>query len=73
MDNLIGRRFLIDQTEYAVVDVRNMSGETLVYAEPSQPQANTSQQSAEAARVAIRSVDFEPLLAEAEETINRVA
>ena len=48
MDNLIGRRFLIDQTEYAVVDVRNISGDTLVYAEAD----------AEAGRVAVRSVDI---------------
>ena len=50
MDSLIGRRFLIDQTEYAVVDVRNINGDTLVYAETG---ADVSQ------RVAVRSVAIE--------------
>ncbi len=34
MDNLVGRRFSLDDTDYAIVDVRNIQGDTLVYAEP---------------------------------------
>ena len=72
MDNMIGRRFHIDQIEYSVVDVRNMSGETLVYAEPSTNSERAVDGTDEGARVAIRSVDLVPLL-ERSESAHQVA
>ena len=35
MEQLLGRRFSIDEVDYSIVDVRNIQGDTLVYAEPS--------------------------------------
>ena len=32
--NLVGRHFNIDEADYAIVDVRNINGEVMVYAEP---------------------------------------
>ena len=34
VENLIGRSFTIDESQYQVVDVRNIDGEVMVYAEP---------------------------------------
>lgn len=52
MDNLVGRHFIIDDTDYAIVDVRNIKGDTLIYAEP-------AAQSAGPGRAAFRYVDIE--------------
>jgi hypothetical protein len=55
VDNLVGRHFRIDETDYAIVDVRNIKGDTLIYAEP-------AAQSAGPGRAAFRYVDIEPHL-----------
>ena len=34
MDQLVGQRFSIENVDYDIVDVRNIQGDTLVYAEP---------------------------------------
>jgi len=34
MDQLVGQRFHLENTDYTIVDVRNIQGDTLVYAEP---------------------------------------
>ncbi|MGK0222067.1 MAG: hypothetical protein ACI9ON_001305 [Limisphaerales bacterium] len=36
MENLVGKCFTIDESQYLVVDVRNIDGEVMVYAEPPQ-------------------------------------
>ena len=55
VENLVGRHFRIDETDYAIVDVRNIKGDTLIYAEP-------SAQSAGPGRAAFRYVDIESKL-----------
>ena len=35
MNNLVGTNFLIDETDYKIVDVRDVDGVVMVYAEPS--------------------------------------
>ena len=34
MEHLVGQRFSIENTDYAIVDVRNIQGDTMIYAEP---------------------------------------
>ncbi|MCR9258389.1 MAG: hypothetical protein NXH95_01610 [Pseudomonadaceae bacterium] len=55
MQNLIGKQFTIDQRDYAVVDVRNIRGDAMVYAEPLNGPAGP-------ARAAFRYVDIETTL-----------
>ena len=62
MENLVGRRFTIEDKDYAIVDVRNISGDTMVYAEP-------TGRSAGPGRAAFRYVDIEPRLEQNAEKI----
>lgn len=55
MENLIGKNFQLEETQYAIVDVRNIKGDTLIYAEPASGAAGPG-------RAAFRYVDIEPLL-----------
>ncbi len=55
MENLVGRRFSIDDMDYAIVDVRNIHGDTMVYAEPTTKSAGPG-------RAAFRYVDIETRL-----------
>ena len=59
MENLIGKNFQLEETQYAIVDVRNIKGDTLVYAEPASGSAGPG-------RAAFRYVDIESLLDPAE-------
>lgn len=59
MENLIGKSFQLEETQYAIVDVRNIKGDTLVYAEPASGAAGPG-------RAAFRYVDIESLLDPAE-------
>ena len=59
MDNLVGRRFSLDDTDYAIVDVRNIQGDTLVYAEPTKDGAKTGKGPG---RAAFRYADIESQL-----------
>ena len=34
VEYLVGKQFRIDKTDYAIVDVRNIQGDTMIYAEP---------------------------------------
>lgn len=34
MDNLVGKKFVIDQMDYSIVDMRDVDGVVMVYAEP---------------------------------------
>ena len=34
VEHLVGKQFRIDETDYAIVDVRNIQGDTMIYAEP---------------------------------------
>jgi hypothetical protein len=34
MEQLLGQRFSLEDVDYAIVDVRNIQGDTMVYAEP---------------------------------------
>lgn len=34
VEHLVGKHFKVAEVEYVIVDVRNIDGETLVYAEP---------------------------------------
>lgn len=34
MEQLLGQRFSLENVDYAIVDVRNIRGDTMVYAEP---------------------------------------
>ncbi len=34
MQQLLGQRFSLENIDYAIVDVRNIQGDTMVYAEP---------------------------------------
>lgn len=52
VENLVGKQFSIDQTEYAIVDVRNIQGDTMIYAEPVTAAAGPG-------RAAFRYVDIE--------------
>jgi hypothetical protein len=64
MEHLVGKRFSIDDMDYAIVDVRNIRGDTMVYAEP------TRQKPAGPGRAAFRYVDIEQRL---ESTNARIA
>lgn len=55
MENLVGRRFSLDETDYAIVDVRNIRGDTMVYAEP-------TKQAQGPGRAAFRYADIESQL-----------
>ena len=55
MQNLVGRQFTINECDYAVVDVRNIRGDAMVYAEPLNTKAGPG-------RAAFRYVDIEPTL-----------
>ncbi|XOV81935.1 MAG: hypothetical protein ACFHXK_13820 [bacterium] len=55
MQNLVGKQFRINECDYAVVDVRNIRGDAMVYAEPMNPQAGPG-------RAAFRYVDIETTL-----------
>lgn len=55
MESLLGRRFSLQDVEYAIVDVRNMQGETMVYAEPASASHGPG-------RAAFRYADVEPQL-----------
>ena len=59
MHDLIGRNFSLNDCLYAIVDVRNIGAETMVYAEPS-PSAPESLTSS--ARAAFHFTDIEALL-----------
>jgi hypothetical protein len=52
MQNLVGRRFSIEDTAYDIVDVRNIQGDTLIYAELATPAAGPG-------RAAFRYADIE--------------
>lgn len=52
MDNLIGKHFHIEYTDYVIVDVRNIKGDTLIYAE-------SAVKDAVMGRTAFRYVDIE--------------
>lgn len=34
MEDLVGKSYTIDESQYRVVDVRNIDGEVMIYAEP---------------------------------------
>ena len=55
MENLIGKNFRLEETQYAIVDVRNIKGDTLIYAEPADRAAGPG-------RAAFRYVDIKPLI-----------
>jgi hypothetical protein len=55
VENLIGKNFRLEETQYAIVDVRNIKGDTLIYAEPAAGAAGPG-------RAAFRYVDIEPLI-----------
>jgi hypothetical protein len=55
VQNLVGKQFRIDKRDYAVVDVRNIRGDAMVYAEPLNGQAGP-------ARAAFRYADIETTL-----------
>ena len=58
MEKILGKEFHIDQVKYRVVDVRNIGGDTMVYAESAlddTPRPN---------RAAFHLVDVEPFLAD---------
>ena len=55
MQNLVGKQFTINECDYAVVDVRNIRGDAMVYAEPLNAQAGPG-------RAAFRYVDIETTL-----------
>ena len=52
MDQLVGQRFSLENVDYAIVDVRNIQGDTLVYAEPAAKAAGPG-------RAAFRYADIE--------------
>ena len=56
MEHLVGQRFSIEEIDYAIVDVRNIQGDTMIYAEPAAPAAGPG-------RAAFRYADIEPQLA----------
>ena len=56
VEDLVGKHFSIDDMDYAIVDVRNIQGDTLIYAEP-------TAQAAGPGRAAFRYVDIETHLA----------
>ena len=65
MKELLGRRFLVADATYAVVDVRNVDGETFVYAEISvdDDTAGTVEDTAKGpGRAAFRYADIEQQL-----------
>ncbi len=33
MENVVGKRFLVEDEEFIVVDTRNIAGETMIYAD----------------------------------------
>ncbi len=37
MNELVGKRFNLEPSDYTIVDVRNLDGEMMVYAEPPEP------------------------------------
>jgi len=55
VQNLVGKQFTIDERDYAVVDVRNIRGDAMIYAEPLNSQAGPG-------RAAFRYVDIETTL-----------
>ena len=57
MEKLVGQRFSIEDIDYAIVDVRNIQGDTLVYAEPAGAAAGPG-------RAAFRYADIEVHLRE---------
>ena len=52
MEQLVGQHFSIEDVDYAIVDVRNIQGDTMVYAEP-------AAQAAGPGRAAFRYADIE--------------
>ena len=34
MEHLVGKKFIIDDADYVIVDVRDVDGEVMAYAEP---------------------------------------
>jgi len=52
MEKLLGQRFSLEDMDYAIVDVRNIQGDTMVYAEP-------AEQAAGPGRAAFRFADIE--------------
>lgn len=55
MQNLVGKQFTINECDYAVVDVRNIRGDAMVYVQPMNAQAGSG-------RAAFRYVDIETIL-----------
>lgn len=55
MQDLVGIQFSINEQDYAVVDVRNIRGDTMVYAEPVNAAAGPG-------RAAFRYADIESTL-----------
>ncbi len=49
MRELLGRTFSVAESEYRVVDVRQLSGEVMVYAEPTSEEGNTDRRPRRAA------------------------
>lgn len=49
MRELLGRTFSVGEGEYRVVDVRRLSGEVMVYAEPTTPDVNAQRRPRRAA------------------------
>ena len=59
MDSLVGRSFCIDEQDYTIVDVRNIDGDIMIYAEPPVPAKGPG-------RAAFRYVDIETRLGSVE-------
>ncbi len=59
MDEIVGRQFNVDEVCYTVVDVRNIIGDTLVYAE------SDAEERGRSARAAFHYTDIEMILSDA--------
>ena len=59
MDEILGRQFRVDEICYTVVDVRNFTGDTLVYAE------SDAEEKGHSARTAFHYTDIETILFDA--------
>ena len=58
MDDIVGRQFSVDEVRYTVVDVRNITGNKLVFAESEDIEKGRP------ARAAFHYADIEPILSD---------
>lgn len=66
MNDLVGKSFSVGDGEYRVVDVRKMSGESMIYAEATRPSSHMPRQPQ---RMAFHYGDIAPLLSKVDNNI----